>query len=207
VVGEEATAADKGLLTQIGQAELVFVVDPVDGTFNFASGLPLFGCMAAAIFRGEVVGAAILDPIGDDIAFALRGEGAWMSAPDGRRRDLHVAAPVPVAQMSGSISWRFLPEPRRSQVCRNFPRVAAAFDYRCAAHEYRLLADGGCHFLLFNRLMPWDHAPGWLLHREAGGYSAMFDGGEYRPALTSGGLICAPDRDSWERLRAALLEA
>jgi fructose-1,6-bisphosphatase/inositol monophosphatase family enzyme len=207
VVGEEAASRDGALLEKIATAELSFVVDPVDGTFNYASGLPLFGCMAAAMVRGEVVAAAILDPIGDDIAFALRGHGAWMSAADGQRRDLRVAAPVPVAQMTGSVSWRFLPEPQRGLVCQNFPRLAAVFDYRCAAHEYRLLADGGCHFLFFNKLMPWDHAPGWLLHREAGGYAAMFDGREYSPTVIRGGLICTPDRDSWERLRAALLEA
>jgi len=206
VVGEEATSRDPGLLAHIAGAELAFVVDPVDGTFNYAHGLPLFGCMAAAIVRGEVVAAAILDPIGNDIAFALRGEGAWIAAACGKRRDLRVARPVPVAHMSGSISWRFLPEPQRSRICYNFARVAATFDYRCAAHEYRLLADGGCHFLLFNKLMPWDHAPGWLLHQEAGGYSAMFDGTGYRPDITRGGLICTTDKESWEALRQALLD-
>jgi fructose-1,6-bisphosphatase/inositol monophosphatase family enzyme len=108
--------------------------------------------------------------------------------------------------MTGSASWRFLPEPLRSRVCRNFPRVAATFDYRCSAHEYRMLAGGFCHFLFFNKLMPWDHAPGWLLHREAGGYSAMFDGSPYRPSLIRGGLICTPDKASWHALHAALLE-
>jgi fructose-1,6-bisphosphatase/inositol monophosphatase family enzyme len=76
---------------------------------------------------------------------------------------------------------------------------------RCAAHEYRLAAAGHCHVLFYNKLMPWDHAPGWLLHREAGGYSAHFDGSEYRPAQMTGGLICAPDKESWQLVRDALL--
>ena len=75
VVGEEAVAADPALLHALDGAELAFVVDPVDGTANFAAGLPLFGCMAAAIVRGEIVGAWIHDPLGDDTAVALRGEG------------------------------------------------------------------------------------------------------------------------------------
>ena len=87
-----------------------------------------------------------------------------------------------------------------------FPRLAAAWDFRCAAHEYRMLAAGHCHYLLFYRLMPWDHAPGWLLHQEAGGFSARFDGTPYHPGLAGGGLICAPDAASWEALRAALLD-
>ena len=52
--------------------------------------------------------------------------------------------------------------------------------------------------------MPWDHAAGWLLHREAGGWSAQLDGRPYDPARTTGGLICAPDRESWAALRETL---
>ena len=206
VVGEEATAGDPGLLAGIADADLSFVVDPLDGTSNYAAGLPLFGTMAAAIIRGEVVAGAIHDPVGDDTALALRGEGAWMQTREGERRPLAVAAPVPVARMTGAASYRYLREPLRSAVCRNLPRVAASWDYRCGAHEYRLIAAGHCHFLLFNRLMPWDHAPGWLLHREAGGFSAQFDETPYRPTVTSGGLLCAPDAESWQALRAALFD-
>lgn len=54
--------------------------------------------------------------------------------------------------------------------------------------------------------MPWDHAAGWLLHREAGGHSAHFDGSAYQPTHTSGGLLCAPDAASWQALKTALLD-
>jgi fructose-1,6-bisphosphatase/inositol monophosphatase family enzyme len=53
--------------------------------------------------------------------------------------------------------------------------------------------------------MPWDHAAGWLIHREAGGHTAHFDGSAYRPANRSGGLISAPDEASWRAVRDALL--
>jgi fructose-1,6-bisphosphatase/inositol monophosphatase family enzyme len=205
IVGEEAASVEPSLVGRLADADLAFVVDPVDGTANFVAGLPLFGVMAAAIRRGEVVAAAIHDPIGDDTALALRGEGAWTETTDGRRTDLHVAAPAPVEEMAGNVAWRFMPEPRRTTVCSNLPRLGGSWDYRCAAHEYRMAAAGHCHFLVFNRLLPWDHAPGWLLHREAGGFSARFDGSDYSPALTDGGLICAPDRESWAALRETLL--
>ena len=206
VVGEEATEHDPALLPALGAADLAFVVDPVDGTSNFAWGMPLFGCMAAVVRRGEVVASVIHDPVVGACAMALRGEGAWSEEADGRRHDLRVAPAVPLTQMAGAASWRFLPEPQRSLVGRNLVRVGASFVYRCAAHEYRLAAAGHCHYLLFGKLMPWDHAPGWLLHREAGGYSAMFDGSAYSPTVHSGGLLCAPDAESWQALRAALLE-
>jgi len=207
IVGEEAASADPSLLSLLSDAELAFVVDPVDGTANFAAGLPLFGVMAAAIVCGEVVAAAIHDPICDDTALAIRGEGAWIETPDGRRTELRVARPVPAGEMTGNVSWRYLPEPLRGAVCTNLPSLGGTWDYRCAAHEYRMACAGHCHMLFFNRLLPWDHAPGWLLHQEAGGYSARLDGSPYSPLQTDGGLICAPDRASWQEARAALLNS
>lgn len=205
VVGEEATARDPSLLDKLSDAELAFTLDPIDGTANYVAGLPLFGTMLAVIRRGEIVAALIHDPVLDDTAMALRGMGAWIEAPDGRRTDLRVTPSTPVSQMTGVVSWRYLPEAQRHAVCRNLPRMAAAWDFRCAAHEYRMVAAGKCHFLLFYRLMPWDHAPGWLLHREAGGTAACFDGSQYHPGIAGRGLICAPDQAGWDAVKAALL--
>lgn len=207
IVGEEATAADPARRSRLRGADLAFVVDPLDGTFNYAAGVPLFGVMAAAIVRDEVVLAAIHDPMGDDTALAVRGEGAWIERPDGERVDLRVAEPVEPARMAGIASWQFLVEPLRSRVCGRLPRLAATWNYRCSAHEYRMAASGACHFLLYHRLLPWDHAAGWLLHREAGGYSARFDGSPYSPLEVSGGLLCTPDLGSWAALSETLLAA
>lgn len=206
VIGEEAASANPGLLGQLRGAELAFVVDPVDGTSNFVAGLPLFGVIVAALRRGEVAAAVIHDPVGDDTALALRGEGAWMEAMGGGQTVLRVAKPAPAASMTGAVSWRYMPEPVRTDVCRRLPRLAAAWDYRCAAHQYRMIAAGHCHYVVFQRLMPWDHAAGWLLHREAGGWSARFDGSEYDATETTGGLICAPDQESWSAVHAALFQ-
>lgn len=204
VVGEEASSRDPALLETIAEAELCFVLDPVDGTANFCAGLPLFGTMVAVLRRGAVVGAVIHDPVGDDTAMAVAGQGAWMESATGGRTALRVAAPVPPSMMTGSVSWRHMPEPLQSAVCRNLPRVGAAWDYRCAAHQYRMLGAGHSHFSVYYRVLPWDHAAGWLLHLEAGGWSARFDGNAYSPSHITGGLICAPDEASWHTLRAAL---
>lgn len=205
IVGEEAASADETVLRRLKGAELAFVIDPMDGTANFAAGLPLFGCMAAAVVRGEVALAVIHDPVGDDSAVAVRGEGAFTLAPDGQEAAMRVAAPVRLAEMSGCASWRYLPDAQRRRVHAGLVEVAASMSYRCAAHEYRLAAGGHVHFLQYGRLYPWDHAPGWLLHREAGGYSRRFDGSEYDPTESGGGLICTPDRASWDALHAALV--
>jgi fructose-1,6-bisphosphatase/inositol monophosphatase family enzyme len=59
--------------------------------------------------------------------------------------------------------------------------------------------------VIYNRLLPWNHAAGWLLHREAGGFSGHFDGSGYLPSHTTGGLVCAPDQRSFDAVREALL--
>lgn len=205
IVGEEGTARDATALDRIGTADLAFIIDPIDGTRNFTSSLPLFGTMVAATIRGEIVFGAIHDPVCNDTAFALRGEGAWLELPDGRRYDLKVAAPAPVNQMEAIVGVNFLPEPLRTTVAGNLSRLGMTAWLRCAAHEYRMAASGHCHLLFYNKLMPWDHAAGWLLHREAGGYSAHFDGSPYRPVNLTGGLLCAPDEASWHAAQQAIL--
>lgn len=204
VVGEEATAADPSLLGRLVDADLAFVVDPVDGTANFAAGLPLFGVMAAAVVRGQTRFGVIHDPLSGNHALAAVGEGAWIEGGEGRRR-LAVAAPAPLANLAGNASCRFFPEGVRQRLVLRLHELASAWDYRCAAAEYRMTADGHGHFLLFNKLMPWDHAAGVLLHHEAGGYSARLDGSPYAPTVTGGGLICAPDKATWQALHDHLL--
>jgi fructose-1,6-bisphosphatase/inositol monophosphatase family enzyme len=205
VVGEEGVSRNASVLDGLGDAELAVILDPVDGTLNFASGLPLFGVMAAVAIKGEIVCGVILDPISDDWAMAVRGEGAWIQRPDGSASPLQVASSVPLSQMAGNVSWRYLPEDLRPVVTGNLPKVAMAADLRCAAHTYRQIAAGYLHFSFSSSVMPWDHAAGWLIHREAGGYTAHFDGSPYRPVNRGGGLISAPDKETWQAVRDALL--
>lgn len=207
VVGEEACAANPGLIGQMAGAKLAFVLDPIDGTSNYCAGLPLFGVMAAAVVDGEVVASAIHDPVCDDVATALRGGGAWLETPTGGHTRLSVSSATDPAAMNGCISWRYMAEPLRSTVLHNMASLGGACDYRCAAHEYRMLAAGHCDYLMFNRLMPWDHLPGWLLHEEAGGFSAHFDGTKLEPTDTGAGLLCTPSREAFTRLHAVLLKS
>ncbi len=205
VVGEEACAADDDLLGRLADADLAVVVDPIDGTKNFASSLPLFGVMAAVVDRGEIVAGIILDPVMDDYAIALKGEGAWVVKADGQRHRLRAAAPRPLSEMIGHVSWNYLSEPARGNVLRNLPLTAGSADYRCAAHQYRSLATGHYDYALFGKLMPWDHAAGTLLHSEAGGYSAILDGTPYAAHVHSGGIICAPDEATWHIIREQIV--
>ncbi len=204
IVGEEACSEDPARLAGLGEADLAFVIDPVDGTFNFASDVPLFGVILAVVAGGETVAGLIHDPVGGDCLVGVAGGGSHIRRGDGTCEPVRVADPVPFAEMTGSVSWQYFAEPERSLLARNQTGTLASFGYRCSAHEYRLLASGHAHFVVYNKLMPWDHLAGVLIHGEAGGHSARLDGSRYRPWHLGGGLLAAPDRDSWEEVRREL---
>jgi fructose-1,6-bisphosphatase/inositol monophosphatase family enzyme len=201
VVGEEAVAADARLLDKALEADVAIYVDPIDGTANFAAGLPLFAVMAAVVKGGETIAGVIYDPMGDDFLLAERGGGAWQVFPDGRRMRQDYASPVPLAQMTGTASVAYLPEATRPIVLANLAKVRMFANFRCAGQEYRLAAGGNTHFIAYNKLMPWDHLAGSLICAEAGAYVARLDGSAYLPGHRDGGLLVAPDAESWQTLR------
>lgn len=204
IVGEEAVAQDESLLDAISQPGLVILVDPIDGTRNFASGLSLFGVMVAFVSNGKLLASVICDPICRDWAIARRGDGAWIRHSDGHKQMLRAAAPRSVAHMEGCGLWLYMPEEQRANLASRLTTFASNAAYRCAAQEYRLIAGGHYDFALYHKLSPWDHAPGVLLHEEAGGYCAHFDGQPYDPRRRDGGLLCAADRASWQAIHDAL---
>lgn len=207
VIGEEAVAANPALLTSSLEDRITIYVDPVDGTANFAGGLPLFAVMAAVVQNGEPVAGIIYDPMGDDFLMAERGCGTWQVFPDGRRVRMRYADPVPLAEMGGLASTAFFPEEQRRTILGNLAKVKMFGNYRCAGHEYRFAAGGNVHFLAYGKLMPWDHVAGALMMRECGAHVAKFDGTPYRPGDIGGGLLVAPDAQSWNDLRQNVFAA
>ncbi|KKB09863.1 inositol monophosphatase family protein [Devosia chinhatensis] len=201
VIGEEAVAANPALLTSNLEDRITIYVDPVDGTANFAGGLPLFAVMAAVVQNGEPVAGIIYDPMGDDFLMAEKGCGTWQVFPDGRRVRMKFADPVSLAEMGGAASTTYFPPEQRQVILGNLGKVRMLAGYRCAGHEYRFAAGGSLHFLAYGKLMPWDHVAGALMMRECGAHVARFDGSVYRPGDTDGGLLVAPDKDSWNELR------
>jgi fructose-1,6-bisphosphatase/inositol monophosphatase family enzyme len=201
VIGEEAVSDNPRLLDADLADRVVIYVDPVDGTANFAGGLPLFAVMAAVVQNGEPVAGVIYDPVGDDVLMAERGCGAFQVFPDGRTIRQKYADPVPLAEMGGLASTAFLPMEQRRTVLTNLAKVKMLASYRCAGHEYRYAAGGNIHFLMYSKLMPWDHVGGALIMRECGAFVAKFDGSPYHPSDVSGGLLVAPDRESWDELK------
>ena len=200
VVGEEAVSADQRVLARLEEDAPTWIIDPVDGTANFAAGLPLFAVMVSLAWRGQAVAAWIHDPLTGVMVTAERGEGAW----SGDER-LAVARSGDVASMSGAVSFRYGKRPLIRKIAGRTERVGSVFQLRCAGQEYLALVRGQSHFSLYHRLMPWDHAAGQLIHGEAGGYSARLDGSDYRPVHLDGGLLLTPDRASWDAIHGVLV--
>ena len=189
IIGEEACAASPALLNDIGDGT-VWIVDPIDGTANFAAGRAPFAMMVALLERGEVIGSWILDPLGDRLAVAQRGGGAWL---EGERLGTG-PSPCRLGELSGIVSEAFLPPAKQGIVDRIRAAVGSTEPTaRCAGHEYPLVATGARHFALYWRTLVWDHAPGALLLTEAGGTVMHLDGTPYHPSRSKTGLLLAHD--------------
>ncbi|MGY6710664.1 MAG: inositol monophosphatase family protein [Rhizobiaceae bacterium] len=203
VVGEEAAAADPAMMDGLDAGD-VWLVDPLDGTANFVAGSAEFSVMVALLRGGETVAAWLLDPVSDRLAVASQGAGAFI---DGVRVRAAASA-SPVASCRGAVLTRFLPEELKAAVAANTPRFSTISPgARCSGVDYPAVARGQQEFVLFWRLLPWDHAPGTLLVSEAGGWVARLDGTPYRPADQRPGLMAAQNREVWETVRRELLDA
>ncbi|MFP1633258.1 inositol monophosphatase family protein [Zhengella sp. ZM62] len=205
VVGEEAVSADESLQHGFAGEGLAVTIDPVDGTFNFASGVAVFGVMAAVVLDGETVAGVIHDPIGGDTMVTTRGGGTFVRRDGAPDRRLKAATALPVERMIGAVSWQNATLEERIRLASGHARFEAPVCYRCAALDYRMLADGHMHFSYYSKLTPWDHPGGALAHMEAGGHVAKLDGTPYRADDLDGHLLAAPDPDSWQEIRAVLL--
>lgn len=105
IVGEEAWCDNAALLNGLSIADMAFTIDPVDGTFNFASGVPLFGVMLSVNIKGETVAGIIYDPMGRDWLIGIKGAGSYIRREDGSEYKVQVAKAPPLNQMTGCVSW------------------------------------------------------------------------------------------------------
>ncbi len=197
-LGEEAAEQDSSIFERLLDDEPVWIIDPVDGTKNFAAGKPDFSVIVAYVVAGETLAGWIHDPVRNRTAMAAAGEGA--RTDDGA--PLGVAAPGPLAELTGVLG------PRLTRHKPFSGRFAGISNSKSCGIDYVRLAAGEIHFAYYRGLMPWDHAAGALLHAEAGGFSACLDGRPYRSSERGvGGLLLAPDRATWQAIAADIPDA
>lgn len=174
IVGEEAAHADPAVLDHLSDS-LCWIIDPLDGTNNFAAGKPPFGILLALAERGETIAGWIYDPLTDRLCHAHRGKGAWVNGERIAARPTGQTPPV------AAISLVFADPKRRAALLEHIaPHYTLVDIPRCAAEQYPRIGLGVNDLSLFERTLAWDHAAGVLFLNEAGGKAARPDGSPYR---------------------------
>jgi fructose-1,6-bisphosphatase/inositol monophosphatase family enzyme len=201
-IGEESIAADPALLNHLKHAEQpIWVIDPVDGTINFAHGRPLFAVLVGLVVNGQPIAGWIHDPLTGTMAMAEKGAGAW----NGNQR-LHVAQPDTPERMRGQLMARpFSAEGQAALRARGIVFHRDPEGLRCAGQEHLRLVKGEWHFNAYARMRPWDHCAGVVIHGEAGGFSGYLkDRASYHVSREEDLFMLAPSPESWEALREDL---
>ncbi len=201
IVGEEATSSDPALLDQIADAPVAFLIDPIDGTWNFAHGLAVFGLILAVTQFGRPAFGLIYDPIADDWAIADDENPARLERATGTALPLKAAMGKPIEALSGYVPLHMFTGDSRTRLAATLPSFKRTGCLRCSAHEYRMIAQGHADFLLTRSLHPWDHAAGALICEKSGCHVEMLDGGPYSASRHEGHLLVAPDRTTWNKLK------
>ena len=178
------------------------MLDPLDGTGNYAQGLPIVAVIVALVVKGETVAGWIYDPLNGRMAMGEKGAGVFMGG-----RQLKVSRPEEDRSLNGSIYGRsILTSSAYGRIYgRGRGQLGNVFNVRCVGQEYLARLKGRMNFGLYTRLHPWDHAAGVLLHQEAGGVARMGDGGDYRPAERGSLCLLTPDEDLWQTMHEQLI--
>jgi myo-inositol-1(or 4)-monophosphatase len=186
-----------------GGGEVRFIVDPLDGTTNYAHGIPLFSCTVAAEVNGEMVAGCTVDPLRAETFRAHRGGGAFLGG-----RKLSVSHTASVQDAVVCTGFPYGHRDRLGEMVAAFGRFTelarGTRRLGSAAIDLAYVAAGRLDVFWEQGLKPWDIAAGLLLVREAGGVVTRFDGSAVD---LSDGEILAVTPALHDPVRAILREA
>lgn len=196
VLGEEAATQDPSLLGLVATAEAVWVVDPIDGTSNFAAGSPDFAVMVSLVQHGRTTHGWMYLPVTGSMLRAELGAGAWR---DGAAVDARPPRPDAV----GLLKRGYLPAAVRDRLGTGPALLRdAVHGVGSCPFDYDAVVRGAWSFVLYWRTLPWDHTAPALYAAESGLRVARPGGGSYEPGDGGAGLLVAhPSR--WDEIDAA----
>ncbi|MGZ3340971.1 MAG: inositol monophosphatase family protein [Reyranella sp.] len=201
VVGEEAVEKEPGLVDLIGRpGEACWIVDPLDGTANFAAGRDRFAMIICLVQDRSAVAGWILDVPRGRMAVTHKGQGVAIDGTPMRGRP-------PDRPVIGFVGPKARKEFDRQLSPAARQQLGHMSTSSCAGLEYLDILAGQVDFSLYRTTKPWDHAAGTLMLAEAGGGSVRFDGEPYAPAQPiNAGLIASAHPQTLAEVRA-LFEA
>ncbi len=159
-----------------GQIDHLWIVDPLDGTVNYAHGYPVWGVSVALAKEGRVAMGVTYDPLRDEIFWAERGRGAWFNG-----QPMRVSGTVRLVDALVATGFAYkratLADTSQGEVLGNnlaefgavMPRVQGVRRAGAAILDLAHVAAGRLDAYWEMHLQPWDWATGWLLVEEAGG--------------------------------------
>lgn len=204
VIGEEGVAANPATLNLFTEGGLLWVIDPIDGTRAFAEGRPTFDVMVALVEGKRPVAGWIYAPADRDLYMGEVGAGGLRI--NGDRRAEPIARPL--AQSRGDLKGIVSPSAFRSRGYADPEAVREQFAefsrHTCAGHNYARLLRGDSNFLINFSTPPWDHLAGLAIAESIGFAHARLDGQPFDPLDRQGGLLVAPDKESWSDILGIL---
>lgn len=187
ILGEEMTETEQQSV--IVESDSYWCIDPLDGTNNYATGMPCFGVSIALVKNSEVVLALIHDPVRDESFSAIKGRGAYLNGQRIEKRPAlqereRVIAEIDMKRLPDELAIRLVTEaPYSSQ--RNIGSSALDWCW-LAAGRYNIYLHGGQKL--------WDYAAGQLILHEAGGVSVSLDNNSvFRNQLETRSVLASMD--------------
>ncbi|MFF7971594.1 inositol monophosphatase family protein [Streptomyces sp. NPDC007905] len=200
VVGEEAVHANPATYEAILGDAPVWIIDPVDGTRQFVHGDDGFCTLVALAHRGAVLASWTYAPARDQLATAVRGQGAFL---DGER--LLAGPPAPGRDLVVATSHPdFTTDEQKHALRALWTDGLAPRPCGSAGLEYLAVARGELDAVAFSWEAAWDHAAGLLLVEEAGGAHLTLAGEPFR-VTGSNALPFTAARDAATARRVAEL--
>ena len=183
-LAEEAGAPESAQVSSDG----CWIIDPLDGTVNFAHGFPMFAVSIAFQWQGAVVYGVVYDPLREELFEAVQGQGAWLN-----HRPIHVSQNQELDQALLATGFPYNVVEHLEATMLRFKRlVAQAQGIRrpgSAAIDLCYLAAGRVDGFWEEGLKPWDTAAAVLIVQEAGGQVSTFEGSPF--ALTSDNVVAS----------------
>lgn len=199
-LGEEMSESEQQACLQ-ADVEGVWVLDPLDGTANFAAGIPFFGVSLALICAGRVVAGVVHDPVRSETFSALLGQGGWLNG-----QPLQVPETVPA--LSGAMAMvdlKRLPAGLIKRLAEQ-PPYRSQRSFGSVALDWCWLAAGRVQVYLHGGQKLWDYAAGSLVLAEAGGIGGIYEDLQCTPNETPSlapkvgmAAVSLPLFDAWKR--------